>query len=202
MKFSKKLIAILALNTHVWIFLRKILELNFYGQKKIIRKHFACSSNDRILDFGCGTGDFSVCFPAESYIGIDISEKNIRLASKRYAKRFVLADGKQLPFPESFFSKVFIVGVLHHLSSDECRAALAEIGRVLKPDGKLLIMEDTKTGFLPIQIVQYFDQGDFIRPVEEWRKLFVSQFQCEREWVFKNGLCFYSAFLLNSKKTQ
>lgn len=202
MKFAKKFIALLASSTTVWIILRKILEVNFRGQKKIIKEQFPISGDDRVLDFGCGTGDFSVCFPKDSYTGVDINVKNIDHASRRYDKKFFVADGRALPFSNGYFTKVFIIGVLHHLDFNDCRRVLAEIERVLAPNGDLLIMEDTKTDFLPIKIIQHFDQGDFIRTTEEWRDMLAKKFRLKKEWVFKNGLCFYSAFLLNHKQNE
>lgn len=195
----QKFITLLAANTSIWVILRKILEVNFRKQKKIIKDDFIVSAGDKVLDFGCGAGDFSVCFPKNAYIGVDISGRNIEYASKKYDKKFIVADGKTLPFSDGYFTKVLIVGVLHHLTSDDCNRALTEVRRVLVPKGELLIMEDTKTDFLPIKILQHFDQGDFIRTTEEWREMFVKKFLLKKERIFRNGLVFYSAFLLENR---
>ncbi len=152
------------------------MEVNFRKQKKIIKDYFIMSAGDKVLDFGCGAGDFSVCFPKNAYIGVDISGKNIEYASKKYDRKFMVADGRALPFSDGYFTKVLVVGVLHHLTLDDCNSVLAEIKRVLAPGAELLIMEDTKTDFLPIKIIQHFDRGDFIRSTAEWREMLTKKF--------------------------
>lgn len=199
MRLIKKIIVSLASELRVWVFLRKALEFNFHKQKKIIKDFFPCLENDMLLDLGCGTGDFSVCFPKDSYIGIDMSEDNIKYAYKKYKKIFLKADGGSLPFKDIFFTKILIVGVLHHLSSDDCEKIFKEIKRVLKPEGKILIMESVKTNILPLKIIQSLDMGAHIRPREDWISMFKDNFEIKKEWKFINGLISYSAFLMDKK---
>lgn len=194
----KQIFKLLASNPTIWIFLRKMLEVNFYKQKKIIDKYFKCSDGETVLDMGCGTGEFSMCFPKAAYVGIDINPRYINYAAKRYSRKFLVADGARTSFPDETFTKIIIVGVLHHLADEDCERVLIEIKRVLKSGGKLLVMEDTKSNFAPIKLIQHFDQGSYIRSFDEWKTLLQKHFpKIEKELVFRNGLTFYSSFIVN-----
>ncbi len=192
----KKFLHFLGSHPAITIILRKIAEVNFKAQKAIIKKYFLASKNESVIDIGCGTGEFSRFFSNEQYIGIDVDEKNIQYAKKHYLKSFIVADAKQLPFGDHVFDKVLIVGVLHHLGGEECEQVVREIKRVLKNGGKALIMEDTKSDSWIIQSMQSIDQGSYIRTFDAWRQLFQGHFDIEKEYTFKNGICFYSLFLL------
>lgn len=99
--------------------------------------------NEKILDVGCGNGRLYELFKERTidYYGVDFSEKLIEIAGKRYPQfKFQVADAFNLPFPDSFFDKVFSIAVFHHIPSEELRMRfLKEIKRVLKPEGSLVI---------------------------------------------------------------
>lgn len=93
---------------------------------------------DRILDLGCGFGRFYKYFSKYEYYGIDISEAMIKEAQKQYpeAKRkFMVAEGEELPFPNGFFDKVVCFEVF-----DACyqEKTLIEMLRITKDNGKVL----------------------------------------------------------------
>jgi ubiquinone/menaquinone biosynthesis C-methylase UbiE len=50
-----------------------------------------------------------------------------------------LADAKKIPFPDAAFDRVLVFDVVEHLHPWELHAALIEIRRILKPDGRLVI---------------------------------------------------------------
>ena len=190
------LLRALASRPEISIFLRKIVEVNFRTQKEIIRQYFGSGPNERVLDLGCGTGEFSPYFSKSKYVGIDIDPKNITYAKKHYKGEFLVADARQLPFKNESFDKVLVVGVFHHLSTDDCQLVFKEMKRVLKKDGKVLIMEDTRSKRLIVRILQSVDQGAYIRDFSEWNSLLAGNFIIEKSGVFNNGACFYSYFLL------
>jgi SAM-dependent methyltransferase len=96
----------------------------------------------RLLDAGCGPGSITLGLaesvaPGET-IGIDMQSAQVEqaraLAAARSAGvRFQVGDIYALPFPDASFDAVFANGVLMHLS--EPLRALAELRRVLRPDG-------------------------------------------------------------------
>lgn len=97
----------------------------------------------RILDLGCGTGRFTAPLATRfsaKVCGLDRSEKMLSVAQKTpgiSAATLVRATADALPFLDHSFDLIFISMVLHHIRSDA--SALAEMRRVLKSGGKLLI---------------------------------------------------------------
>jgi SAM-dependent methyltransferase len=98
------------------------------------------------LDYGCGTGGFSISLHEKGLLvyGIDIAEQLVRIARHSVPAEFSdtmhfhVMDAHRLGFPNSCFDYVFGNGILHHL---ELEMAYAEIARVLKPGGKAFFME-------------------------------------------------------------
>ena len=90
------------------------------------------------LEIGCNWGRWCIAAARLGYrpIGIDPSLKSIRAAIRVSQQlgvnaRFVVADGRFLPFRDQSFDQVFSYSVLQHLSKENARATLAEIRRVL-----------------------------------------------------------------------
>lgn len=98
---------------------------------------------DVILDVGCGNGRLLDLFKEKDiqYVGIDNSEKLIKLAKEKYSQgRFLTADALNLPFPDNCFDKVFSIAVLHHIPSNDLRQRFfKEIKRVMKTNGFLFL---------------------------------------------------------------
>jgi ubiquinone/menaquinone biosynthesis C-methylase UbiE len=106
------------------------------------------SEGERVLDVGCGTGGavrtLAASFPSLAcVVGVDLSETMITEARARTgaakAERveFVLGDAHALPFSAGTFDAVFSLRVFEIIG--EPRRALAEMARVLRPDGRLVI---------------------------------------------------------------
>jgi ubiquinone/menaquinone biosynthesis C-methylase UbiE len=120
-----------------------------YFQKRVISTiGLPCSSN--FLDLGCGTG-WAVRYAATvlkgegHFVGIDISENMIEKA-KELAKRmnniiFYKASSEELPLENDFFDNIICTFSFHHYLHPE--KALAEARRVLKPGGRIYILDAT-----------------------------------------------------------
>src|SRR6516162_2996227 len=96
----------------------------------------------RILDAGCGSGPLFEALRDRGAIvtGFDASAKMVELARRRLGDGADLqvADlGGPLPFPGSAFDDVIACLVLHYL--EDWGPALAELRRVLKPGGRVLV---------------------------------------------------------------
>lgn len=99
-----------------------------------------------LLDIGCSWGRWCIAAAHKGYspVGLDPSLGAI-LAAKRVAEqlgvsaRFVVGDGRRLPFKDKFFSAVFSYSVIQHFSYDDARETIRDAGRVLKPRGVCLI---------------------------------------------------------------
>ncbi len=96
----------------------------------------------RILDIGCGEGDFCLKvqseFAAKEIVGIDISEKAVIRANERGVKALSLNVSEDpIPFPEASFDAVFCGEVIEHLFDPDY--LLDEVLRVLKKGGLFII---------------------------------------------------------------
>jgi len=106
---------------------------------------------DRVLEVGCGTGDVAIaaCAPAGSdgaVSGIDAGPEMIAVARAKAARAGVAVDFRLEPiealtYPDATFDIVLSSLMMHHLPDDLKRQGLAEIARVLKPGGRLLIVD-------------------------------------------------------------
>lgn len=107
---------------------------------------FENHSGEKVLEIGVGVGTDILQYAknkSEVY-GVDLSRNSVeitRLNLKRLgleAKFLDVADAESLPFADNTFDLIFSFGVLHHTPNTE--KAIAEIRRVLRPEGKAIIM--------------------------------------------------------------
>jgi ubiquinone/menaquinone biosynthesis C-methylase UbiE len=100
---------------------------------------------DRLLDIGCGTGAFLYALsrksPTVRLTGIDASREMLAVASERVGSCAELKQGwaEQIPFADDSFDVVVSSSVFHYIRDPT--AALAEILRVLRSGGRLVITD-------------------------------------------------------------
>jgi SAM-dependent methyltransferase len=94
---------------------------------------FSCDIQGHLLDVGCGTKPYRSLFKVESYRGLDIDSPITR--DRAVADDFY--DGARFPYQDRSFDSVLCNQVLEHVFNPD--EFLAEIYRVLKPSGKLLL---------------------------------------------------------------
>jgi SAM-dependent methyltransferase len=103
------------------------------------------AANRKVLEVGCGMGTHAgmLIRAGADYTGVDLTDRAVEMTRRRlevFALAGVVqqADAENLPFEESSFDSVWSWGVIHHSASfDRC---FAEIERVLKPGGRLMLM--------------------------------------------------------------
>ncbi|MGE0719287.1 MAG: class I SAM-dependent methyltransferase [Alphaproteobacteria bacterium] len=111
----------------------------------------------RLLDLGCGTGRFLAQvkdnWPRLSVTGVDLSAPYLAAARRTLAdRRAVLlaqAAAERLPLPDRSVDVVTCVYLLHELPPGIRRRVAAEIGRVLRPGGRLILVDSLQTGDRP-----------------------------------------------------
>lgn len=115
------------------------------------------SRPQRVLDLGCGTGDLtiSIALLAENDLeltGLDYSQPMLEIAQRK-AKQltgrkvtFVYGDAAKLPFPDGYFDCIGSSFAFRNLTyrNPLGRRALAEVFRVLRPGGRLVIVESSQ----------------------------------------------------------
>jgi ubiquinone/menaquinone biosynthesis C-methylase UbiE len=111
----------------------------------------------KLLDLGCGTGAFlreaKRNYPRLSVTGLDLSAPYLAVANRRLAEwsrvELVEGAGEAMPFAAAEFDIISAIYLFHELPPRTRRAVVAEIGRVLKPGGTLILVDSLQTGDEP-----------------------------------------------------
>src|SRR5262249_16503932 len=110
----------------------------------------ALRPHDRVLEIGCGTGSLLLrikrAHPDVTVVGLDPDPRALARArgkARRAAAAIQLDQGfaDQLPYPDASFDRVFSSFMFHHLPADEKEPTLREVRRVLKPNGRLILLD-------------------------------------------------------------
>jgi ubiquinone/menaquinone biosynthesis C-methylase UbiE len=131
--------------------------VSFRGRVRQLRRRTAdlarIRPGEHVLDVGCGTGTLAIAVArrvgcAGRVVGIDPGEQQIARARAKAARRkehieFQTGVIEQLPFPDQTFDAVLSSLMMHHLPTPLKRQGLAEIARVLKSGGRLVIADFT-----------------------------------------------------------
>jgi ubiquinone/menaquinone biosynthesis C-methylase UbiE len=107
-------------------------------------------SGQRVLDVGCGTGTLTLLIkhthPDAEVHGLDVDPRVLSIARRKAEQEgeaIVLQQGTatDLSYLDETFDRVFASLMLHHLTREDKRRALAEAFRVLKPGGELHVAD-------------------------------------------------------------
>ncbi len=103
----------------------------------------------KVLDVGCGRGEIlrhCAHLGADAYgidyavVAVQMSHDVVQNVDQEPGKiGLAQADAKKLPFPTCYFDRVLMFDVVEHLHPWELFAALREVHRVLKPDGRFIV---------------------------------------------------------------
>jgi ubiquinone/menaquinone biosynthesis C-methylase UbiE len=143
------------------------VEILFNGSANAIRRqalpplHEVFSGRDqrklKVIDIGCGTGRFidalKQVWPKLPVLGIDMSEAYIRHAMRYLRRRsrvsFSVAKAESLPVANESHDALVSIFLFHELPPKVRRAAIRECARVLKPGGRLVLVDSLQRGDRP-----------------------------------------------------
>ncbi|HPA19195.1 MAG TPA: class I SAM-dependent methyltransferase [Verrucomicrobiae bacterium] len=189
----RRLVDFCAGRTAIYDRLRNWLEGDFRMQAEVIAGE-GLPECGRVIDVGCGTATFARLFDPDRYVGIDLDAVYVGGARRRApGHTFHQMDATSTDFPAGSFDGGLVVGVLHHLDDATAAAVLDELRRVVKPGGRMLIMEQTHSPWTnPIgRFVNHFDKGGFIRSPEEYGRLIGPRFRIARSSRRRSGFVDY-----------
>ncbi|SIQ40610.1 class I SAM-dependent methyltransferase [Halanaerobium kushneri] len=154
----------------------------------------------KLLDLGGGTGELVRYLPGNITVTIaDPSQAMLAEGRKKDFKQqvnHVLADGADLPFDSDSFDYLTISDALHHFRRVD--SALNEAARVLKPGGKLYILEFDPTTFFT-RVIIFFEKlagepVNFYQPEKLTEMLARNELKIEHQYLNK------SLYIITAKK--
>lgn len=143
----------------------------FDPPEQLVRK-LKFKATDVVIDFGCGTGFFTIPIAklAGRTIGIDISPSMLEKATS-YAKRsgvtveFMRSDGTEVRLKDRCVDVILLVHVFHEVENRIM--VLGEFSRILRLSGRLIIVENTHGGLFSGRFgPPIIDKMDVIQDVE------------------------------------
>ncbi len=179
--------------------IRGFLHNGFALEKKII--HATISSHAKVIDFGCGTGQFSKWFRDDCYVGIDIPGPHLCAARRRVpTKTFLEFDCSfNVPWKSHYFDWVLCFHVIHHVPPEGESKFEGEILRVLKRRGHVLLIDQLPAEYQSNKISQFLvhhDRGHFQRLPNQVIKLFTNTMRVKKEWTIRTGPYRYYVLIL------
>ena len=137
--------------------------LDQHWRKRVV-KRAALQPAHRVLDLCCGTGDLAILcatapYPPRQVVGVDMTLAMLERAhAKQQAQKLPISwmqgDAEALPFPTDTFDRITIGFSTRNLS--HLNEGLREMVRVLRPGGKLFILE---TGYPSNSVLRALYQG-------------------------------------------
>jgi 2-polyprenyl-3-methyl-5-hydroxy-6-metoxy-1,4-benzoquinol methylase len=127
----------------------------FFGKEHAFRNKVLdlarLANGESVLDVGCGTGTLAIAAkqrvgPGGNVHGVDASPEMLSRAAKKARKAgvqvlFKNSPAEALPFADGEFDVVLSTVMLHHLPQKLRRQCMSEIRRVLKPGGRVLVVD-------------------------------------------------------------
>ncbi len=148
--------------------------IGFY-KKNVFRNMFDFQGKI-VLDFGSGVGTNCKMFDHSQYIGVDCNEKRIIYAKKLYSDyQFrLIENGSAIPLEDNSVDYILIVSVLHHIHPKELILYLHEFRRILRINGKIIILEPCfmKHSYINNFFMKLVDRGKYIQHWNDYLNVF------------------------------
>jgi demethylmenaquinone methyltransferase / 2-methoxy-6-polyprenyl-1,4-benzoquinol methylase len=144
----------------VYDVMNRVMTAGLDGRWRRLAARAVVREGDRVLDAACGTGDLAVADAeagASHVTGLDFSERMLERARKKASLEWVCGDLLALPFADASFDSATVGFGVRNVS--ELEVALQELHRVLRPGGRLAILEITQArGVLRPVFSLWFDR--------------------------------------------
>jgi len=147
---------------------------------ELARTHLGDPCKTKIVDVGCGVGltDQLLCDSVGELHGVDVAGESVVLAQKNVPRGLYRAyDGGKLPYEDQMFDLAFCVNVLHHVLPTQWTALAAEMARVIRIGGIVIVFEHNPLNPLTRLAVFRckFDRGTNLLGMRTARKILSSQ---------------------------
>jgi SAM-dependent methyltransferase len=145
-------------------------------------QYLAVKPGERVLDLGCGPADILSALPDCEYIGVDVEERYINAARKRFGGRGTFhctgIENFVLEAPRSF-DLVMANGVLHHFDDSQADAMLRLASQAMKPEGRTVTLDGcyVQGQSRVAKALLRRDRGRFVRDVQAYLRLARAHFQ-------------------------
>jgi ubiquinone/menaquinone biosynthesis C-methylase UbiE len=122
----------------------------------------------RLVELGCGAArlarELLERHADAEVVGLEVDERQLakNLAAPQQRLQFVGAGAEAIPFPDARFDGALMLKSLHHVPMERMADALAEIRRVLRPDGWLYVSEPVYGGPFN-EVVKIFNDEGVVR---------------------------------------
>jgi len=143
----------------------------------VVRATLAATPEERVLDFGCGSGGFSQAVPGD-YLGIDLDPDYIAFARWRFRsprRRFTTLRLEDLD-PREPFDKAIMVNCLHHLSDAQADDVLARLATLVRRRLVVIDLDPDRSNRFQSFLLAH-DRGHFVRSPRAQRALLESRFR-------------------------
>lgn len=164
---------------HRYDFLNRFFSLGIdqWWRKKAIQQLANLPPNSLLLDVATGTADVAIAaaqkLRPKQVIGIDISTEMLALGEQKVVKAGLanvislqVGDAENLPFADNYFDAITISFGIRNF--ENLSQGLCELYRVLKPGGKLVVLEFSKPQAFPIKPLYQFYFRYILPVIGKW----------------------------------
>jgi SAM-dependent methyltransferase len=151
----------------------------YLAKKERVDRFIRECNSERIIDLGCGEGVMVKTYRGQGY---NITGLDLHYESEYVTRGSILGTG----YPDASFDVVLCLDVIEHLSFEEQERAVAEMSRLLKPGGRLLLTVPnlahlaSRLSFLfrgRLLRTSSIDRHPGDRPADEYRRLLLNDFK-------------------------